>query len=313
MDDFVFGVVDTEGHHNTLHDICVVVVSLKDIVLNQAQNKSSVHFPTITMNNVGRYAGALSDTFDRCSYLVAHNKTTDKENIAFAFHKAGFKRDIPLPNKWVDSLGFVQGLKNTENSILKGLASHTMTSIYWKMFHERIENQHTAKNDAFALVRILEFLFITEPENFALLFPRSCAKTIMAIRNMHIPQNVNTHQNLRTEDENHHNLPAEDELLVEQKTLGHILEHNVVNRKIHGPLLFSCMATAKPVSGFYTWAFEESMLKKPLKGKKSFIQSFMIPNGKHIEIEGPKKNYNKYDKDTCFGVYSESEGLLRIL
>ena len=325
MDDFVYAVVDTEGHHSTLHDVCIIVVSIKAATAGVPH--SMVHFPTITMNTIGRYVGAIADTFERCEYIVAHNMQTDMNNIEYAFTRSGYSRDIPPKAKWRDSVAFARKLRShPDSTIFANMLSsaNDLGTLYKHVFQKPISGRHSAVGDTVALVDILERVRAREPSLFSMCFSRSGVSVAARVRTVgeaHVAENnpddicpaLPAHS--RTTSRFHHLLEGEDETppVVVVATLHETFARVPTGDRIAGPLRINCNVSTHPVQGFYVWAWDTTNEAK--RGVPHTQQIVDIPATAHIRIVDKKAVYKMFvDKNgTCFGVYNREERVLRIL
>ena len=347
MADFVFGVVDTEGHATTLRQACVVVVSLKDY---NDQHCSMVDFPDIK-DKVGRYACALGDTFARCQYLVAHNKSTDQINVETAFRKSGFAKELPPPEKWLDSLSFVRSLrKNPKSALFKDAPEdlkNDMGSLYEHLFGEPIKERHSAAADAAALARIMMRVYDKEPEMFILAFPPECASAIRlcaaqalvarATRGIEAPapapaDAAKKEAPAETPKKEHvTDVSKKDEPVAETPkkegprpapkadwcelpSIEQVVGTKGPDFRVRGPVEMVCNVSDKPYRGHYLVAWDGAMPPGLLEVKYT-RRTVRIDTGEHIHVVTSKpKSYAELLRQAgCVGVYTVERQLLHLL
>jgi hypothetical protein len=317
---FTFGVVDTEGTPQTLHDVCIVVVPMKDM---HKTLHPIVNVP-VSANTIGRYAAALGETFKMCNYIFAHNKSTDFENLKWSLERTGWGNEMPEENVWIDSLSFLRGLRNNAScKIFEGAPKNMkndLGSIYRFFFGESIVERHTAAADALALTRILKHACAREPKLFALNFsetdePKALSHALTFSRGASPPPPSPAPfvEDFSAGDGEEEEEEAEIVPVANERTCASLAEALALaeGNKIKGPLTVTCSVTLARSGGYFR-IFDAPLAKQPTATRKDF----RIPPGCHVLVVDEKLKSKSFASMTienaCLGVYVATDKFVRI-
>ena len=123
--------------------------------MEEFEERKAVSFPQ-AINNFTNFLRALLQAEDQYIILASHNGNRgDKQVLEYEllYHKM-YQQMLKLPIHFFDTLYFVR-------SRLPNQVSYSIPKLYESLFHEPIEDVHTATSDVQALKRILEH--INEP------------------------------------------------------------------------------------------------------------------------------------------------------
>lgn len=340
-DDIILAVVDTEGHIGNMHQACVRMLSLRELMTYRRHGRADYDGISMkfTPTSFATYAHAIMSKMNAATYIVAHNLGTDRNNIVEALKDAELFSLIPANNKWIDSKLWAQAVSREPNSKFIKSSDCSMNSLNAQVLGEPFRNRHTARGDATVLTRILERMFLEDTEMFIKLMPltRSKADLVRSIRGT-LPALTEAESSEEAEEPRSPssavpspraptqepvtdvNVMAGNEAVQTEKedeeeiqSISFLNDH--IGEKVAGPFSIRCDRTINPVTKHYIWAWSS---EEPLRGvpTKKIIHntSINVLDGQYIEvISGERRvSYVDYRLPECFGVYNVKEKILRV-